>query len=467
MKKKFLAVLTLTLITLFSVAGLTACSGGEGGDSSHVHAFTKMDISKEYVKMEATCESPAVYYYSCACGKIGENTFEYGSALGHNYENSVCKNCQAVKHSEGLEYTLINNDTEYEVTGAGLCTDMIVSIPETHNGKRVTSIGANAFENRAPTISVVIPDSVTSIGDSAFYNCSLLTSVVIGDSVTSIGDRAFSGCTSLTSVEIPNSVTSIGGSAFSGCNKLNYNVKDGLKYLGNSANKYLYLAAVSTSITTANIDINCKFIGRSAFLNCSSLTSVEIPDSVTSIGDSAFYSCSSLTSVVIPDSVTSIGSYAFSWCDSLTSVVIPDSVTSIGDYAFSNCSSLTSVEIPNSVTSIGVYAFHDCTSLTSIEIPDSVTSIGYFAFYNCTSLTSVEIGDSVTSIGYCAFYNCYSLTSVVIGDSVTSIGDRAFEDCSSLTIYCEAESKPIGWSYSWNYSNCPVVWDYDGQGVIN
>ena len=88
-------------------------------------------------------------------------------------------------------------------------------------------------------------------------------------------------------------------------------------------------------------------------------------------------------------------------------------------------------------------------------------------FYNCYSLTSVVIGDSVTSIGDRAFEDCSSLTSIVIPDSVTSIGESAFYGCDSLTIYCEAESKPIGWSYSWNYSNCPVVWDYDGQGVIN
>ncbi len=40
---------------------------------------------------------------------------------------------------------------------------------------------------------------VTSIGEDAFYNCTGLTSVTIGNSVTSIGYGAFEGCTSLTS----------------------------------------------------------------------------------------------------------------------------------------------------------------------------------------------------------------------------------------------------------------------------
>ena len=170
---------------------------------------------------------------------------------------------------------------------------------------------------------------VTSIGNSAFYNWDSLTSVVIPDSVTSIGERAFYNCSSLTSVVIPNSVKSIGKMAFEECRELNYNIKDGLKYLGNEQNKYLYLVETeSRSITAAIIDGNCRVIGSSAFEFCDSLTSVVIPDSVTSIGNSAFSGCSSLTSILIPDSVTSIDGFAFSNCSSLTIYCETESVPS-------------------------------------------------------------------------------------------------------------------------------------------
>ena len=114
-------------------------------------------------------------------------------------------------------------------------------------------------------------------------------------------------------------MTSIGNGAFSDCDSLEYNISDGLKYLGNSENQYLYLAGVvDRNITTATINNNCKVIGNSAFSWCESLTSIVIPNSVTSIGNYAFRGCTSLTSIVIPNSVTSIGDYAFEYCYLLT-----------------------------------------------------------------------------------------------------------------------------------------------------
>jgi len=332
--------------------------------------------------------------------------------------------------STGLSYTLINNDTEYEVSGKGSCSDDVIIIPDTYNGKPVTSIGEEAFSKRYFQ-AVEIPKSVKRIGDSAFKLCPTLSRVTFttDSALISIGASAFMECEKLADITIPNSVISIGDGALAYCYKLQCNIEGNLKYLGNESNPYLYLEGPQyLTIESATINSSCRFIGSHAFVYCDDLTSITIPNSITSIGDHAFYDCKSLTSIVIPASVTSIGSYAFNNCNLLTSIAIPEGVTSIGDRVFGGCSKLTSIEIPNSVTSIGSSAFYFCTSLKTIEIPASVTSIGNQAFYYCTSLTSVTFEETsqLTSIGYQTFYNCNSLKTLEIPASVINIGKEAF-----------------------------------------
>ena len=49
------------------------------------HAYQYQNLNSTYLKSEATCTSRPVYYYSCACGEKGSTTFEYGFKLAHNY----------------------------------------------------------------------------------------------------------------------------------------------------------------------------------------------------------------------------------------------------------------------------------------------------------------------------------------------------------------------------------------------
>ena len=223
-----------------------------------------------------------------------------------------------------------------------------------------------------------------------------------GKTVTSIGDQAFSGCSSLTSVELSDSMISMGVNPFAGCESLKnirvspeqpvFAVIDGVLF--NKAERSLICYPAGKQEEAYEVPQGIQQIKFDAFAGCRFLTTIELPDSVTSIGDFAFAGCSSLTSIELSDSVTSIGDGAFSWCSSLTNIELPDSVTSIGDGAFSPCSSLTNIELPDSVTSIGDRAFAWCSSLTNIELPDSVTSIGDQAFWGCDNLTMTVQRDS-------------------------------------------------------------------------
>ncbi len=374
----------------------------------------------------------------------------------------VCAVCAGAETYQDFEYSALD-DGRVKITGYNGGAETVV-IPDTIDGKSVTSIGRRAFEGCTNLKSITIPNSVTEMGRRAFSGCSSLTGIAIPDSVTEIGKYAFDGCKSLTSITIPDGVTSIGDGAFYNCSSLteikvasensnyvsvngvlynkdkttiicypagkkgnNYKIPDGVTKVGSSA----FIGC--SSLTSITIPNGVTEIGYSVFEGCTNLKSITIPNGVTSIGDSAFEGCTSLKSITIPNSVTSIGDSAFEDCTSLTSITIPNGVTSIGDSAFEGCTSLTSITIPNSVTSIGFGAFIGCSSLTSITIPDSVTCIGDSAFNGCTSLTSITIPDSVTSIGESAFSGCSSLASITIPDSVMSIGNDAFHECSSLT----------------------------------
>ena len=73
-----------------------------------------------------------------------------------------------------------------------------------------------------------------------------------------------------------------------------------------------------------------------------------IPDEVRFIGNSAFSDCSNLTNITIIESVKEIGSYAFENCINLKEVnfVKNSQLEKIGDWVFSHCSNLKEVIFP-------------------------------------------------------------------------------------------------------------------------
>ena len=119
-------------------------------------------------KVAPTCTEYGHRIYTCnECGK--EQKVYSQTILNHTYEDGKCIICNYPIASTGLKYNLLSDNT-YSVTGiTNFNLDSIV-IPSFYNGKIVTDIGREAFQNRTGLTSITIPSSVTSIGNGAFGN---------------------------------------------------------------------------------------------------------------------------------------------------------------------------------------------------------------------------------------------------------------------------------------------------------
>jgi len=111
--------------------------------------------------------------------------------------------CIWLKTNDASDFTYTKS-SNITITGySGSSKDVV--IPETIEGKSVTTIAAYAF-NGLNIESVFIPKTIQKVENNAFNNCSNLTSITIFDSIESINDASFSGCEKFTSIRI-NAVT--------------------------------------------------------------------------------------------------------------------------------------------------------------------------------------------------------------------------------------------------------------------
>ena len=88
---------------------------GSWDTTADTHVYDQQNTGLEGALVSAaTCQSPAVYYYSCTCGAIGTETFTYGELGEHNYVDGTCDLCG--------DKTAVNTEiafTLHTVTGDG------------------------------------------------------------------------------------------------------------------------------------------------------------------------------------------------------------------------------------------------------------------------------------------------------------------------------------------------------------
>lgn len=257
-------------------------------------------------------------------------------------------------------YQLYDDNTAVIVDYTGSEPNLV--IPDTLDGKTVSTVGYAAFMGNASIQSVKLNKNLEIVEAYAFCACTSLTSIAVGDKVWSIGEFAFDQ-TPWLAARTEDFVV----------------VGDGV------------LIAYQGKSDDVIIPEGIKHISA-AFAMHPSITSVEMGADVLTVGDYAFSYNPTLRRVVLGENVRSIGAYAFDGCTYLPHITIPDQVETIGDYAFNDCNYLVDIKLGASLREIGQYAFKYCSRLMCVQLPATVEKITSYAFADCYSLTLVYYG---------------------------------------------------------------------------
>ena len=369
-----------------------------------------------------------------------------------------------VNEDDGIPYTYVELDDGTIEIRSYTGRRSYIKIPDTIEGKIVSSIGRVAFSDQTRLREVTLPSNLRRIGPSAFKGCSNLLHIEIPDTVTcidegafydnvrlsyvafgqnsqltKIGSEAFKNCAKLLRMEIPSKLTALDGSAFEGTtNLIAYTVKAGNTSFV-AKNGVLFNATGSTLVAypagvrgTYTIPASVRYIGNAAFAYAR-MESIDLTG-IEQIGGKAFINAS-LRSVTIPDSVTALGGGAFQRAPYLTTVKLGNGLKAVPSGAFKECFALSQVELSANIRSIGGSAFEQTFALSSVTFAknSALTEIEQNAFL-ASGIRSIRIPASVISIGNNAFCST-KLGSVVFeqGSALRMIGDSAFEGSLYLT----------------------------------
>ena len=110
-------------------------------EATHTCTYDRETVDAKYLKEEATCQSGAVYYKSCACGEFATtaDTFVSGNAVDHVYVDGVCKWCSAAEPVLTTGYSFA---TSADVSAENGCTAAVHVKITGHSNPEITTYNA-------------------------------------------------------------------------------------------------------------------------------------------------------------------------------------------------------------------------------------------------------------------------------------------------------------------------------------
>lgn len=434
------------------------------GDYGEVENETqKVTYTKDYVITPPTIKAEHN-------DKVFEGWFSSASGTGIQYTDELGNSLRPWNHTDDIplyarykdayKYSLIAGN--YEITANPLLAGSKLTeltVPATHDGKTVVSIGEYAFRNFKNLVKVNIPDTVTFIASTAFYDCVRLQTY---------------------NVYTPEGQTPVQNPA--------YETVDGSLIYHNSITGDVELVCVPSVIMGAyKIPYGVTKLNSRNFYK-STISEIVVPASVAEVAKEAFLDCKNLKTLTfeMPEKEQKLAGLAFdpaaiSGCTALEVLNLPARLNKITDEAaaFSKLQTLKEInvigecdgQVYSSLTeNDGKYAKGILTNAAGDEIvycplkkefasykegentiyefdvPNTVTKIAANAFNMNKglsdkdkvyySLNEINFHSGMVSIGEKAFYNLRYLRKVTFGTADDplglKIGDSAFEGCTYI-----------------------------------
>ena len=460
-------------------------------------------------------------------GTIADTTGAPTPKCEHTYEGGVCTLCGAEEPTaaEYFSFRLLDDGT-YSI-GAKLITELPerLIIPDTYEGKPVTTIRKKGFIGSKNIKYVYIHEGITTIEEEAFLECRNAAEIIFPASLEIVDDRAFENCDSVTEIAFKGECVVLCERSFAGCDLLEKAVFE----CSVQGEKGTLSAIFSDCKSLEIVDFKKGLLGKDdsdnsavlygTFQNCESLKSFTLPEGLGCISAYAFAGCTALESLVIPETITRINMYAFLGCDKLllsakgenanlditarrvvdklsktliwqgdaapiptdgsvicigqgafeqnreiAEIIIPPCVEAVEDSAFAKCENLKSVTWQSTQKHVPQMVFYNCIGLESVIFEEEITQISSSAFNGCSALKSFAIPEGVLELSSGAFKNCDSLETLRIPKSVTVIRHNALVDCKYLSkIYYSGTTEEWNAIEKYNLRGAVTVYCTDGE----
>ena len=308
------------------------------------------------------------------------------------------KNCTSIT----IPDTVMYNDTELKVTSVSAKAFLRCSkLTKVVVGNNVKKIGDSAFYGCGALTTVKFGTGLTTIGKKAFYGDSKISSVSFaGRKLTSVGADAFTGIKVNPSVVYPSGLAS----KYAGLTKI-VSVTKGTVF----KSTYTYTTTVKGRKVTKTAGTLYYIVMADDQVTVKEMagnkpTAVVIPATVsykgktfkvTAVAEKAFMGCKYITSLRIKNNVQTLGDYSFMGCTELKTVVIDNATDNAGQ-----------IVAGKGLKKIGKGAFMNDKKLKKVVFGSEVmTTIGSNAFRNDAKLVQINIyWRKMNSIGSKAFY---------------------------------------------------------------